>query len=502
MKVKRYWFLVHRWLGIVMCLFFLMWFMSGIVMMYVAFPSLTSQERLAGLPNLNAHTVLADPVPLIRKVGADAVDSLRLTTILTRPAYLLKTKEGKFHGIFADTGDTIPEITPRRALLTAQFFYLHAQTNKASKITTELNATPSIARENVFVDQWTVSSSLNPHRPLHKVALNDVADTHLYISTTSGEVVRDTTKQERVWNWLGANLHWIYPVQLRQHASVWHWVVVVLSFWGVLSVLTGGTIGLMRLRLRKRYRGRDITPYLGISKYHHILGLVCFVFLFTYILSGLLSMNPFGMFNSNTSCQVNENLYTGKLQANSEELHLDNIRELIKSNNNLKEIRFYRIADRVYPVGITLNTKKLLNNFDEKKLRNFVDNAILKASIDCDANTSIIQTSVLNAFDSYYYSHHGSERPLPVYKIELNDKEKTWIYINARTGEWIFSKTSKQRVQRWLYNGLHSLDFLFLLERRPLWDLTVITLCLLGVLMAFSSIVVAFKRLRIKLPIM
>ena len=242
MKIKRYLFLVHRWLGIAMCLLFLMWFISGVVMMYIAFPSLTSQERLAGLPNLSANTILSDPHALIREIGADNVDSLRLTTILTRPAYLVKTKQGEFHSIFADTGETTPEITSKRALLAAQIFYRHTHTNKASKST---NTEPSIAQENVFVDQWTVSSSLTPHRPLHKIALNDEEDTYLYVSTKSGEVVRDTTRHERIWNWLGANLHWIYPVQLRQHATVWHWVVVVLSFWGVLSVLTGGTIGLM-----------------------------------------------------------------------------------------------------------------------------------------------------------------------------------------------------------------------------------------------------------------
>ena len=481
-----------------MCLFFSMWFMSGIVMMYVAFPSLTSQERLAGLPNLKANDVLIDPHSLIREIGADVVDRLQLTTILSRPAYLLKTNEGEFHGIFADTGETIPEITPGRALLAAQSFYRHAQAQKTSESDAELNSKPNIAQENILVDQWTVSGSLNPHRPLHKVALNDAVDTHLYVSTTSGEVVRDTTRHERVWNWLGANLHWIYPVQLRQHPSAWHWVVVVLSFWGVLSVITGGTIGLMRLRLRKRYRGSDITPYRGINKYHHILGLVCFVFLLTYISSGLLSMNPFGVFNSDASCQINEGLYAGKLQENSAELHQENIRKLIE-HNNLKEIRFYWVGDRVYPVGISENGKKLLSGFEEHQLREHIENSVRKAGLHCDENASITQTSLQNEFDNYYYSHHGSERPLPVYKLTLNDKEETWVYVNARTGEWIFSKTSKQRVQRWLYNGLHSLDFLFLIERRPLWDITVITLCLLGAIMAFSSLVIAFKRLRINL---
>ena len=465
-------------------------------MMYVAFPSLTSQERLAGLPNLDAKRVLVGPQALMQEIGADTIDSLRLTTLLTRPAYLLKTKESTFHGIFADTGDKIPEITPDQALLAAQFFYRHTQTNQANRLTAAPSSTPGVAQENVLVDQWTVSNSLNPHRPLHKIALNDAASTHLYVSTMSGEVVRDTTKHERVWNWLGANLHWIYPFQLRQHDSVWRWIVIVLSFWGALSVATGGTIGLMRLRLRKRYRGRDMTPYRGVNKYHHILGLGCFVFLFTYISSGLLSVNPLGVFNSHAPCRINESAYTGKIQANSAAFHQDNIRKLIDNNNDLKEIRFYWLADRVYPIGITLNARKRLNDFDENKLRELAENAVRKAGAHCDVNNSIIQTSVLNAFDHYYYSHHGSERPLPAYRIELDDEEKTWVYINARTGEWVFSKTSKQRVQRWLYNGLHSLDFRFLIERRPLWDLTVITLCLLVAVMAFSAIMLAVKRLR------
>jgi uncharacterized iron-regulated membrane protein len=32
---KRWLFLLHRWLGVVVCAFFAMWFVSGVVMMYV-----------------------------------------------------------------------------------------------------------------------------------------------------------------------------------------------------------------------------------------------------------------------------------------------------------------------------------------------------------------------------------------------------------------------------------------------------------------------------------
>ncbi|WPE27045.1 hypothetical protein PshuTeo1_27660 [Pseudomonas hunanensis] len=54
MSVKRQLYLWHRWLGIVACLFMALWFVSGVVMLYVGYPKLTPAERLAHLPALPA----------------------------------------------------------------------------------------------------------------------------------------------------------------------------------------------------------------------------------------------------------------------------------------------------------------------------------------------------------------------------------------------------------------------------------------------------------------
>lgn len=40
-RAKRWLYLTHRWAGIVLCLFFAMWFISGVVMMCVGYPKLT-----------------------------------------------------------------------------------------------------------------------------------------------------------------------------------------------------------------------------------------------------------------------------------------------------------------------------------------------------------------------------------------------------------------------------------------------------------------------------
>ncbi len=40
-RTRRWLYITHRWIGIVTCLLFAMWFVSGVVMMYVAFPNLS-----------------------------------------------------------------------------------------------------------------------------------------------------------------------------------------------------------------------------------------------------------------------------------------------------------------------------------------------------------------------------------------------------------------------------------------------------------------------------
>jgi len=52
------------------------------------------------------------------------------------------------------------------------------------------------------------------------------------------------------------------------------------------------------------------------------------------------------------------------------------------------------------------------------------------------------------------------------------------------------------RANRWLYHGLHSLDFPILHTRRPLWDIVVIALSLGGLVVSATTLVPAGHRLK------
>ena len=52
---------VHRWTGIVLGLVFVVWFVSGVAMMYVGMPRLSVAERLGHLPPLNLSIARVSP---------------------------------------------------------------------------------------------------------------------------------------------------------------------------------------------------------------------------------------------------------------------------------------------------------------------------------------------------------------------------------------------------------------------------------------------------------
>jgi hypothetical protein len=72
MSMKKSLIFLHRWIGVALCLIFLMWFASGIVMMYYRYPGVTPAERLNHQPDLDPFTDKAFIERGIRPIGNEA----------------------------------------------------------------------------------------------------------------------------------------------------------------------------------------------------------------------------------------------------------------------------------------------------------------------------------------------------------------------------------------------------------------------------------------------
>jgi len=535
-------FLFHRWAGIGLCLLFALWFLSGMFMMYVDFPQLTAPERRAGQPLLDFSGARIAPGEAVGRLSAAdfrvaghpdengpstvpadsplTVSQVSLGMLLGRPVYYIRVKgNAQTRAVFADTGEVLREVTPAMARAVAADFAV-----RAGWIADQSR----VAFDSLLqTDQWSVSSGLNAHRPLLRVSLGDAAGTDLYVSSTTGEVVRDTHRTERLLNYFAAVTHWIYPTVLRKHVDAWDWVVDIVSGAGVVLAVSGLWIGILRWRWR-RPPGKRAIPYRGLMRWHFITGAVFGTLALTWVFSGLLSMNP-GSLNPPRSPSAAERLvFSGKPltlgdfalpswagsadvveasllhydgQAFYDVVRRDGVRALYPAGRD--DIRPAR-----YAAGLddTRSTPSVAGRDDLRSapsagalLVRLPDAAAVLARVPAlIPSAALHDAAVLTDYDDYYYTRHEerADRPLPVVRARFSDPSTTWFYVDPRSGEVLERSTYFNRVYRWLYNGLHSWDFPWLWRHRPLWDVVVIAFSLGGLTLSLLGVVVGIRRLR------
>jgi hypothetical protein len=106
----------------------------------------------------------------------------------------------------------------------------------------------------------------------------------------------------------------------------------------------------------------------------------------------------------------------------------------------------------------------------------------------------IADSTWLHAYDAYYYDKHYA-RALPVLRVRFADPGETWLYLDPTRGSIALSHGRLSRAERWLYHGLHSLDFPSLYQSRPLWDALLILLSIGGTVLSMTTLLPAWRRL-------
>ena len=501
---------VHRWLGIAGCLLFVAWFISGIVLMYVRMPSLSAEERLARITPVDLSLARIDPAAVESHVGF-APRSLRVTMLGGRPVYRFNDGS-RWATVYADTGDPLAELTAEQALDVARTFY----PEYASTLRHDARLTVS--------DQWTLSSAIRPLMPLHRLGLGDVAGTELYVSALTGEPVLKSTRRERLWNYLGAVTHWLYFTPLRRNTGLWIDVVVYLSLVGCVMCLSGLGWGLWRYSPAGRYRvKREPThsPYAGTMKWHHYAGLIFGLTTCTWIFSGLMSMTPWDWSPGNSPTREQREAVSGG-PLRLAEVSLDRLRgsaAALSGAFTVKELEVGAFQGEPFAVAYSapndvrprawLNTdypafvepvmlerrlvwlaapeRGLFTRFDADRLMTIAGHA--------NPGTTMVEAGWLDRYDAYYYDRDGV-LPLPVLRARYDDAVETWLYFDPAKGAVVQKEEKRSRLERWLYHGLHSLDFPFLYDKRPLWDIVLIVLSLGGTVLSVTTLLPAWRRLR------
>lgn len=477
--MKRYLYLWHRWLGIGLCLFMAMWFFSGMVMLYVGYPKLTPREHLAHLPALPLEGCCAVPM----RAGADWAEGLTLSSIGGEPVYLLPRPGQAAQVLDARTGTPVGPVDAARALAAAAQF--------APGAAAELQAL-------IDEDAWTHSRGLDAHRPLYRIALHDAEHRLIYVSSQTGAVVRDATGTERVWNWVGTWIHWLYPLRGNALQPIWTDTVIWLSLIATLMAVLGMVLGVLRWR-RRPYRSGSHSPYSGWARWHHVTGLVAGVLLVSWIFSGLMSMNPWGIFSHRPSLDVAA--FSGAPAAPQTDT-ASLLRQFQADGWRPVELQWRPVAGRYWVTARSADgEQRVLDGHSGQPVAQ-LPVELLHGAIAAMAPHRQVQFEWLTDYDFYYYprTEHSMlghlPKPLPMLRARFDDG--SWVEVDPATGALLGQSTPARRVSRVLFALLHSWDWLPLLERRPLWDIWMVGFSLGGLLISVSGVVIGWRRLRLR----
>jgi uncharacterized iron-regulated membrane protein len=489
-QITKIFLLVHRYLGFALSLLFVIWFLSGFAMMYVKYPTMRQNEKLQNLPVVDLSQTKFTLQQALQKANiTDTLRAARIGMLLERPVYRITTVQNKNLAIYADNGELLaPTDTLLARKLTIAFVKNRYQPEKLETLTE--------------IDQWMAGARpMGYQPPVYRFIMNDPEKTYIYVSIQTGEVVQMVNAKQRFLAWLGPIPHWIYPTVLLRNRPLWNDIIVWTSSFGTLMCLAGIVMGLIRYK-RKNEGSLAFSPYKKKwFRWHHYTGFVFGIFAFTWVFSGLLSMTPwdwapFTRLNSEENKQWAGGIFNPKLFTLSPFF----ASQLFKNNLALKDIHFIQIKGKPYFLAYQdeLHTNLLLGeNSGNKPFTLFESKQFIQNVKDLNQGRGLEEAIVLKDYDNYYYTKNKDKR-LPVLRVKVDTPEKNWYYVDLKTGQVVLKHEKKTRLERWLYNGLHSLDFKFLLSKRPLWDIVVIILMLGGLAASSTGLVLTGRWLRRK----
>ncbi len=349
-----------------------------------------------------------------------------------------------------------------------------------------------LSAELVELDQWSFGR-LTAHRPLYRVDADDAAGSVLYVSSRTGELVRDTTRGERAWNWAGSVIHWIYFTPLRSHAEPWRQAVMWTSAVALLLVMLGMVLGIQRLRLRRRYAGGRRSPYRGWQAWHHWLGLSLGTLTLTWLFSGWLSVTPFGWLSSPGITEKDRLAFAGG-PLERENLSLA-AAQIVRLHPGVLELEWRRVDGKLYFSALDRARRRLLDARGAALAGTIPEAALRHAVQATRPDAPLLAAEMLASGDHYYYSHHR-QAAFPVMRAQFQLPDDTTFYVDATQGQLAGYADRNSKWNRWLFNGLHQLDFASVLRARPLWDVVVVSLCVLGAMLSMTGLVLGWRRLR------
>ncbi len=519
----RFLYLTHRWIGVGLAVFMLLWFSSGLIIAYSGSVITTPEQRLA-----HSHPLHPDPGWLSlgeaialsadarqarhqgdKKVSIDAetdrehsaieeneiVDG-RLARIDSDPVWRIEEASGERFALSALNGDIQSYPVESAKRIAERWFAAEATPGKAP---------PTVS----YIDTFDAATSLRNYqryKPFHRFAADDGLGTEVIVSAKTGEVLQVATGWERGLYYAGNFVHLFRPLDLLGAGELRRNTLLWAGLFAFVAGVSGMIIGWLRWKPgffgKPTYSKGRTQPYREFFlRYHFWAGLIGGTFAVLWAFSGALSTNPMQIFSEPTASFEELARFRGGAWPLVITARMPKLSPEI--SDVAVELGWSHIGDRAQLLAFSRNGYKAVQNNDSADMGLDVK-TLLAGAQRLAADKTIAGEALLMNYDSYYYPNRRQgplEKPLPILRVDFADAGRTSLYINPEDGRLITKMDTSRRAYRWLYTALHHWDFGWLRER-PLWFAWMTTWIAFGLALSISSVVLGWRRLRrtVRLP--
>lgn len=473
---KTLFYTSHRVLGTFLSILFLIWFISGFVLIFHYFPRVHDKERMNRL----------DPLP----------DNLPAIADIPLPQTKIQNMEMKLVSGYPQLFVTSPDSFYRIPVSKADDFlsYNHSTAYALRWCNSDIVRIDTLYN----LEQWIPFSKYRADFPIYKFYFADNKHHQLYISSRTGEAIQFTDAHNRLWAWLGAIPHWVYFTRLRQDTGLWKTAVISISGLGSFMCLSGLVIGVRALAIQYRRKKNLRSVYKKkVYKWHHLSGFIFGIFVFTYIFSGMMSLQRIPQWIVRTvRPDIKPSVDRNFMPMTAISYPLDYRKILDKYSGNIKSIVWSSFGNiPVYKVYANNNWTLIDASADSVKPLE-VDSAMLANRFRLVHPEDSVQIVLLTDYDNYYI-HQRRALHLPVYKVSANDADKNIYYVNPKTGD-IKNYNNNTRLRKWMYQALHCFNIKFLVERPLLWNIVIWSTMTGGTVVSATGVWLGWKWLKRK----
>lgn len=409
----------------------------------------------------------------------EGIEFVRIRMVGGRPVATGQFLNGAMAAFAADTAEPITPLTQEWAQRIA------------------LRFSPATSVEELTLiehDVWTVHQRFDPYRPLWKVHLSGERRSVLYVSSVTGDVVQETTAEERGWNLVGAVIHWWYWPWLRRHWAWWDQLVWWLSGIGTVTVLAG-TLILGRDWVKTSLHHR----LMGCWNMHRLLGVIAGVSACCWMVSGWLSMDHGRWFSDGkVNAEDRERFMGGRLIPRDVEAIPDF--SMMLMDESVREIRLIKMAGVVHVMARLSSSRPAIwamTGSNEGPQEAFQDEVVEAAARPLlgDGALTLTRPGEVNADRCL----GTDDQPTALFlQVETSGPESKGVLIDGWTGAIVERLDASRRLYHQLFAGLHRWAVPWISHYCDLRRTLMSLWCFLGASLAGSGLWMGLARSRMK----